>query len=173
MMPRVCLIAAASLNDVIGDSGGIPWKLPGDLKNFKKITMGKPIIMGRKTWDSIGGKPLPGRLNIVISREPSLYLEGAEVYRCLHAALSRAEWWADNRGLSEVMVIGGSQIYEQAMPFAHRIYLTRVNQEFHGDSTFPKIDPTLWTPSTSPVMGESSESPSYTFQVWDLKRPPI
>ena len=107
----LCLIAALAENRVIGRDNQLPWHLPADLKHFKARTLGKPIIMGRKTWDSLG-RPLPGRLNLVVSRQPDMRLEGAEVLPSLDAALARAEQWAREQGVDELMLIGGAQLYE-------------------------------------------------------------
>ena len=108
------LIAAHAENRVIGIDNSMPWHLPGDFKYFKATTLGKPIIMGRKTWDSLG-RPLPGRLNIVVSRQPGLQLQGAEVFGSLEQALVRAEQWAREKGVDELMLIGGAQLYGQAL----------------------------------------------------------
>src|SRR5690606_38923841 len=112
-------------NRVIGLDNHMPWHLPADLKHFKATTLGKPIIMGRKTWDSLG-RPLPGRLNIVVSRQSGLELEGAEVFGNLPAALQRADQWAREQGVEELMLIGGAQLYAEALPLAERLYLTRI-----------------------------------------------
>jgi len=107
------LIAALGENRVIGVDNSMPWHLPADFKYFKATTLGKPIIMGRKTWDSLG-RPLPGRLNLVVSRQTDLQLEGAEVFATLEAAVERAQAWAHEQGVNEVMLIGGAQLYTQA-----------------------------------------------------------
>lgn len=173
MMPRLCLIAAAAKNNVIGDHGKLPWKIPADLRYFKAVTLGKPVIMGRKTWDSIGGKPLPGRLNIVISRDPDLYLETAEVYHSFHAAIRRAEWWAEERNISEVMLIGGGDLYQQGLPYAHKVYLTRVDLEASGDAHFPELDSRLWKCSSTAPVEAQEDTPAHDYQVWELKRPSL
>ena len=133
------LIAALGENRVIGVDNSMPWHLPGDFKYFKATTLGKPIIMGRKTWDSLG-RPLPGRLNIVVSRQADLVLEGAEVYPSLEAAVVRAEEWAKEQGVDEVMLIGGAQLYAQGLAQADRLYLTRVALSPEGDAWFPEFD---------------------------------
>jgi len=127
---RISIVVAMDRNNLIGSRNGLPWRLPADLKHFKSVTMGKPIVMGRKTHDSIG-RALPGRRNIVISRDPD-YSPADEciVVESLEAALESA------RGAEEVMVIGGASIYEQALPLASRIYLTRIDAEFQGDTWF-------------------------------------
>jgi dihydrofolate reductase len=133
----ISLIVAASENHVIGVRGELPWRLPADLKRFKAITMGKPIVMGRLTWESIG-RPLPGRLNIVISRQPDFVAEGCTVVGSPEAAISAAG------DAPEVMVIGGGHIYKQFLPLADRIYLTRVHAEVEGDAFFPELDESKW-----------------------------
>ena len=137
------LIAALGENRVIGVDNSMPWHLPGDFKYFKATTLGKPIIMGRKTWDSLG-RPLPGRLNIVVSRQADLVLEGAEVYPSLEAAVVRAEEWAKEQGVDELMLIGGAQLYAQGMAQADRLYLTRVALSPEGDAWFPEFDLNQW-----------------------------
>ncbi|HAW24737.1 MAG TPA: diacylglycerol kinase, partial [Pseudomonas sp.] len=121
----LAMIAALADNRVIGLDNKMPWHLPADLKHFKATTLGKPIIMGRKTWDSLG-RPLPGRLNLVVSRQPDLQVEGAETFTTLDAALVRAEQWAREQGVDELMLIGGAQLYTQALGQAQRLYLTRI-----------------------------------------------
>src|SRR5207253_10064109 len=137
------LIAALGENRVIGVDNSMPWHLPGDFKYFKATTLGKPIIMGRKTWDSLV-RPLPGRLNIVVSRQVDLQLEGAEVYPSLEAAVARAQEWALEQGTDEVMLIGGAQLYTQGMDQADRLYLTRVALSPEGDAWFPEFDLAQW-----------------------------
>ena len=133
----ISLIVAASANNVIGAQGELPWRLSDDLRRFKEITMGKPIVMGRKTWDSIG-RPLPGRQNIVITRQPGFAAEGCDVVTSVAGAISAAG------NAAEVMVIGGSQIYELFLPRADRLYLTRVHAEVEGDAFFPVITEQEW-----------------------------
>lgn len=134
------LIAAMSQNRVIGRAGGLPWKLPDDMKFFMRTTTGHTILMGRKTWESFpGGKALPNRRHLVISRQPDYIAQGAEVVATLDQALKLAA------GDGEVFVIGGGQIYEQAIRRAQRIYLTLVHGEVEGDVLFPRIDPLRWS----------------------------
>ena len=132
----ISLIVAVAENGVIGQDNGLPWRLPGDLRRFKALTMGKPIIMGRKTYDSIG-KPLPGRTNIVITRQSDLHLSGCIVVGSLAEALSCIN-------AEEYMVIGGADIYRQALPLAQRVYLTQVHATIEGDAFFPALDSTQW-----------------------------
>ena len=128
----ISLIAAMDRNRLIGNNNQLPWHLPADFAHFKAVTMGKPIVMGRKTWESIG-RPLPGRTNIVLSRNPDLQLDGAQ------CASSLAEARALASDSPELMVIGGSVVYELAMPEAQRLYITHVDGEFEGDAWFPLI----------------------------------
>lgn len=136
-----CYVAIAD-NGVIGRDGGLPWKLSTDMKRFKETTMGKPIVMGRKTWESFPKRPLPGRLNIVISRDKAFQAEGAVVGGSLEEALAIAEQEAGPDG--EAAIIGGGQIYRQALPLADRLYVTHVKAEIDGDTRFPAIDPDVW-----------------------------
>lgn len=133
----ISIIVAASENNVIGAAGDLPWRLSDDLKHFKATTLGKPIVMGRKTWDSIG-RPLPGRQNIVVTRQVGLVAEGCDVVASLEDAVVAAG------DAEEIMIIGGSQIYSHALPLAARLYLTRVHAEIDGDAFFPEIDETEW-----------------------------
>ncbi len=135
-MKKISLIAAIGQNSVIGNDNKMPWHLPADLKFFKQTTMGKSILMGRKTWDSIG-KPLPGRKNIVISRNNAFNPDGATIADNLQDAITAAD-------SEEVMIIGGATIYQQSMPLADHLYITRINHHFEGDAFFPKIDPLSW-----------------------------
>ena len=137
MKPRLTLIAAVARNGVIGKDNAMPWRLPEDLKRFKVLTMGHSIIMGRKTWTSLG-RALPGRHNIVISRDPDYAAAGATVVNSLAAALAAS---ADS---DEVFVIGGAEIYALALTQADRLQLTEIAEDFAGDSYFPQVDRALW-----------------------------
>lgn len=140
---KLAIIVAMAENRVIGVNNNLPWYLPQDLKYFKAVTMGKPIIMGRKTHESIG-KPLPGRTNIVISRNPMAEYEGCSVVGSLTEAIELAENQCLIDGAPEAMVIGGAQIYEAALPFAERLYLTEVHASVRGDAFFPRFDRNEW-----------------------------
>jgi len=130
-------------NRTIGRNNALPWHLPEDLKYFKRVTLGKPIIMGRKTCDSIG-RPLPGRTNIVITRDAGFQAEGARVVLSLEQALALAEKICLIDGAEEAVVIGGAQIYALALPLADRLYLTQVHADVEGDAHFPPLDLALW-----------------------------
>ena len=159
------LIAALAENRVIGIENRMPWHLPGDFKYFKATTLGKPIIMGRKTWDSLG-RPLPGRLNLVVSRQAGLTLEGAEVFTTVEAAHQRAEAWAREQGVDEVMLIGGAQLYEQALPIADRLYLTRVALQPEGDAWFPAFDEAQWHCVERAEQPANEPAPAHRFETW-------
>ena len=134
---KISIIVAAAMNNVIGRDGELPWRLPEDLRRFKQLTIGKPIIMGRLTFESIG-KPLPERRNIVLSTRDGLTIEGCEVVATPDAALRVAG------GAEEVMIIGGGRVYAQMLPMADRIYMTRVNASINGDTFFPEISDKEW-----------------------------
>lgn len=159
----LALIAACAHDNVIGLDNKMPWHLPADLKHFKATTLGKPIIMGRKTWDSLG-RALPGRLNIVVSRQADLQLEGAEVFADLATAVERAEQWAREQGVDEVMLIGGGQLYTQALPLASKIYLTRIDLAVQGDAFFPAFSG--WTCVESEAHPPADATPGYIFETW-------
>ncbi len=137
------MIAAVARNGVIGNGNAMPWRLPGDFAFFKRTTMGKPLVMGRATFESIG-RPLPGRTNIVVSRRPGFQPDGVIVIDDLDAALEHAHAIAQADGAAEVMVGGGGEIYRQAMPRADRLYVTHVELEPEGDTRFPSISPEEW-----------------------------
>src|SRR5690349_15195678 len=130
-MPIIAMIAGVARNNVIGADGGIPWKIPSDMAFFKRTTMGKPIVMGRKQYETVG-RPLPGRTNIVVTRQAGYQPEGVTVLDNLGAALDHARAVAAADGASEVMVIGGGEIYAQAMPLAARLYISHVDLEPEG-----------------------------------------
>ena len=136
-------MVAAAENGVIGNNNALPWYLPEDLRYFKRVTMGKPIIMGRKTFESIG-RPLPGRTNIVITRNTTLQVEGVKVVYSLDEALELAASIALLDGAQEAVVIGGAQIYQAAIPGADRLYLTKVHANVEGDAVMPDINWARW-----------------------------
>lgn len=138
--PRIVLVVAVASNGVIGRDGDLPWRLPSDLKRFKQLTLGKPVVMGRRTWDSIG-RPLPGRPNIVITRDPAFSAPGAQVVASLDDALAAARREAETLGVDEICVIGGGQIYAQVFDRADILHVTHVDADVEGDTRFPDIDP--------------------------------
>jgi len=131
------IVVAMDRNRLIGRGNTLPWRLPADLKHFKAVTMGKPIVMGRRTYESIG-RPLPGRTNIVVSRDPRYAAPGCTVVPSIDAALAAAD------GAPEIMLIGGAQLYAELLPRARRIYLTRIDAAFEGDTWFPELAPGGW-----------------------------
>lgn len=136
----ISLIWAMADNRVIGIENRLPWKLPADMQWFRKQTMGKPIIMGRKTFESFGAKALPGRANIIITHDKAYQTEGAVVVHSVDEALQEAE----QKNAEEVMIIGGASFYEQMLPKADRLYVTLVHGSFEGDAFFPEVDFSKW-----------------------------
>jgi dihydrofolate reductase len=150
-------VVAVAENGVIGRDNALPWRLPNDLKFFKKTTLGHPILMGRATFDSIG-RPLPGRLNLVLSHKRDLHIEGCTVVHSLDDAI------AAGADASELMVVGGAQVYAQILPRADRIYLTRVHADVAGDTYFPAIDTTQWrAESTERYEADAQHAHAYSF----------
>jgi len=136
---RLSIIVAMAENGVIGREGGLPWRLSDDLRNFKELTMGHTVVMGRRTWESIG-RPLPGRQMVVVSRQPDYQASGCQVVTSLDDALEIAQQVDDD----EVFVIGGAEIYRLALPRVERFYLTRVHADVEGDARFPALDLVAW-----------------------------
>jgi dihydrofolate reductase len=164
---RKALIVAMSQNRVIGRNNQLPWHLPGDLKYFKQATMGKPIIMGRKTWDSIG-RPLPGRMNVVISRNAAWEAPaGTVAASSLNEALKKAGAHAELEGGDEVMIIGGGQIYAEALATVDRMYITKVHAEIDGDAFFPEVNWEEWEEIGREDFSASDNNPyDYSFIVY-------
>ena len=136
-MTRIVLVAAVAANGIIGKDGQLPWHLPEDLKHFKRVTMGHPVIMGRKTWQSLKG-PLPGRENIVITRQAGYEARGAAVASSLEAALALCA------GESVACVIGGEELFKESLPMASGLVMTEIKQDFAGDTRFPDYDRSRW-----------------------------
>lgn len=137
------IVVAVARNGVIGRGNDLPWRIPSDLKNFKATTLGKPVIMGRRTWDSLPRKPLPGRANFVVSRSVTA-LEGAQVFSDADDTVEAARKVAAKAGASEVCLIGGAALYEALLPLVARIYLTEVDLAPEGDAHFPVLNPREW-----------------------------
>lgn len=154
--PRLSIIVAMSRNRVIGAGGTIPWHLPGELKRFRNITMGHHIIMGRKTWESIG-RPLPGRTAVVVTRQTGYQARGAIVARSLDEAIAAC------RNDEEIFVIGGAELYAQALPRASRLYLTVVEGEIEGDTRMPVFDAGAWHEIASESF-EADEHHAYSYR---------
>ncbi len=166
----VAMIAAVAANGVIGRDNTLPWHLPGDLQFFKTTTLGKPIVMGRRTFESIG-RPLPGRLNIVVTRDPEWRAKGVEVAPDSDTALQRALDVAAQEGVDEVMVIGGAGLYAALLPRAQRLYLTRVHAEVAGDTYFPPVDWSQWQELSREDCSAGGGNPfDYSFVVYQRCR---
>jgi dihydrofolate reductase len=143
MSVTTSLIVAVARNGVIGRNGQLPWRMPSDLKTFRRLTMGKPIVMGRKTYQSIG-RPLDGRDNIVVTRDPGFEAEGVSVFNSVTEALVLARALARTNGSDEVMIIGGGDIFAATLDQAQRVYWTEIAAEPEGDISFPALDPSDW-----------------------------
>ena len=161
------LIVAMSENHVIGVNNKLPWRLPNDLQYFKRVTMGKPVVMGRKTFESIG-KPLPGRRNIVISRQSDYSVAGVDVVDSLTSAVALGKDIAFIDGHDEVMVIGGAQIYQQALALAERLYITHVAANIEGDAFFPQVDwQSYQEVAREDFVAQDANPYDYSFVVYD------
>jgi dihydrofolate reductase len=162
MSPRLTIIAAVAKNGVIGRDNQLPWRLPEDMQHFKALTMGHAVVMGRKTWESLPPKfrPLPGRANIVVSRDPGYRAEGATVAGSVAAALAAAQ------GAREVFVIGGAELYAQALPAATRLELTEIAADFAGDAHFPAFDRRAWR-ETAREFRHAEAGFDYAFVTYD------
>lgn len=159
------LLAAAAENNAIGLNGQLPWRLPADLQWFKRHTLGHPVLMGRKTWDSLG-RPLPGRANLVVSRQANLLLPGAHVFADVREAIAYAR---QLDGGEEVFGIGGGELYRLLLPLADRVLLTRVHATVAGDAFFPKLNPADWR-EVSRESHPADERHAYAFTFLDLRR---
>lgn len=166
---KVSMIVAVGANGAIGKENKMLWHIPEDFKYFKETTMGKPMIMGRKTFDSIG-RPLPGRLTIVITRDENWSYDGVKVVHDLDSALAAAFAEAEAKNAEEVMVVGGAQIYQQAMERTDRIYYTEVHQSYQCDARFPALDKEIWQEvSREDHQAKTEGKPDYSFVVFDRK----
>ena len=156
---QLSVIVAADRGGAIGLRGGMLWHLPGDLRRFKAITTGKAVVMGRKTWESLPRRPLPGRLNVVITRQPGYRAEGATVVGSLREAVGVAA------GSPEIFFIGGGEVYRQAMPMATRLYLTRIlDRAPEADTWFPDVDPREWTLTETESVPADGPAPACRFE---------
>jgi len=158
-MAIISLLVAVAENGVIGRDNKLPWHLPADLKRFKQLSIGKPTVMGRKTWESLG-RPLPGRRNIVITRNPGYQAEGAEVVHSLDEAIKISG------DAEEIIIIGGGEIFQLSLPIADRIYYTHVRAVVEGDAYFPPIDWSQW----DPVYQEAGQGGELPFDYVDYNR---
>ena len=166
---KLSMIVAVAENGVIGRNNSLPWYLPNDLKYFKQTTMGKPVIMGRKTYESIG-KPLPGRTNIVITRQADYQPEGVKVVNSVEAAKELAESVCLIDGQDEAMIMGGAEIYALSLPYTDRLYLTEVHADVQGDAFFPEYDKSRWQEVAREDFAAAGPNPySYSFVVYEAK----
>jgi dihydrofolate reductase len=166
---RISLVVAVAENGVIGAGGQLPWKLSADLKTFRKLTMGKPVIMGRKTFQSLG-RPLDGRDNIVLTTDPFFEADGVSVVHTFADALTLARTLAATRGADEIMVIGGAEVFRAALPHAERIYWTAVEARPEGDVLFPDVDLSNWTEvERRPLPSSAKDDVTATLRVLDRK----
>ncbi|MFT6390230.1 MAG: dihydrofolate reductase [Cellvibrionaceae bacterium] len=164
-MADLSIIVAMAHNRAIGKDNRLLWHLPEDLKYFKRTTMGKPMIMGRKTFESIG-RPLPGRLNIVVTRQQDWQHEGVKVVHSIDAAMDLANSQASIDDIAEVMMIGGAELYQSALPAAKKIYLTRVDADIDGDAFFPELIDGEWEEVSRQAFSASEDNPyAYAFCV--------
>ena len=168
MKMKLALICAMAANGVIGNNNQLPWRLPEDLRHFRRTTMGHGIIMGRKTWESIGG-PLPGRANIVVSGQPGYRAEGASVRDSLEAALKLAENTAAIDGAEQAFVIGGAELYRKAMPLATLFHLTRIHAEVAGDTFLTGFDEAEWRELSREDFFRDEENP-FNYSICLLRR---
>jgi dihydrofolate reductase len=164
----IAFVAAVARNGVIGEGGRLPWHIASDLKRFKAITLGKPVIMGRKTWESLPRKPLPGRTNIVLTRHENYHAEGAAVVTSLDAALAAAA----KTGASEICVIGGGELFGALMARASRLYLSEVDLRPSGDTLFPAINPLDWHETSRETFDPGPQDDAgFTLRVLDRINP--
>ena len=170
-MTSIAMIVACSENGVIGKDNALPWRLPEDLKYFKRTTLGKPVVMGRLTYESIG-RPLPGRPNIVVTRQPTWSEPGVDKAESIKKALEIAQSYVDKSAAEEAMIIGGAQIYRESVALCNRIYLTRVHAEIDGDAFFPELKMKEWKEvSRERYAASEDQKYDYSFVVLDRIAP--
>jgi len=162
---KISLVVAASDNHAIGKDNQLLWHLPKDMRFFKNTTWALPILMGRKTFESLGNKPLPGRLNLVITRQADVTYNGATVVSSLEEAISMAK----QNDYKELMVIGGGEIYTMALPIANSIYLTRVHTTIEGDTYFPVLGTDWVMESSEPHLADEKHAFNFDFEIWHRK----
>lgn len=165
------MIAGVAENGVIGSHQTIPWRIPSDFAYFKATTMGKPMIMGRKQFETVG-KPLPGRANIIVTRQKDYRCDGTLVFASIDAALAEAQKIASSDAVDEIMVIGGGELYKQFMGRADRLYISHIDLRPEGDVLFPTIKPEEWMVVDQPAFTPSpKDSASYRVKVYERRRP--
>ncbi len=163
------IIAAVAANRTIGITkngrGDVPWHLSEDLRRFKRRTLGHLVVMGRATWDSIGAKPLPGRTNLVLTRNPELVAPGAQVVATLDEAIALGR----ERGETELFVVGGAVVYTAALPLVDRLDLTRIEAEYPGDAYFPNVDWSAWNQIENERREAEGDAPAFAFTLWERR----
>ena len=170
-MPAIVFVVAVAENGVIGHGGGMPWRLPTDLRHFRAVTLGRPVVMGRRTFQAVG-RPLPGRDNIVVTRDRTLAVEGAHVAHSLEEALALGARLAEAHGVDEIAVIGGAEIFAALLDRADRIHLTRVHARPEGDTFLPPLDPAEWRETRrETVRAGGRDSADMTFSVLERRGP--
>lgn len=165
------MIVGVAQNGVIGSDQTIPWRIPSDMAFFKRTTMGKPVVMGRKQYETVG-RPLPGRTNIVMTRQRGYTAEGIVVVQTIDAALAKAREIAEADGVDEIMIIGGGELYAQLMPQADRLYVSHIDLAPDGDVRFPTIDPEIWAVVDRPEVEPSpKDEAAYRVNVYERRKP--
>ena len=171
-MTRIAMIVGVAENGVIGSAQTIPWRIPSDMQFFKRTTMGKPVVMGRKQYETVG-RPLPGRTNIVVTRQPGYQPDGVLVFHSIEAALAKAEEIAEADGVDEIMIIGGGELYAQLMPQADRLYVSHIDLAPKGDVRFPVIDQAIWAIVDLPEVEPSpKDDAAYRVKVYERRKDP-
>ena len=171
-MTRIAMIVGVAENGVIGSAQTIPWRIPSDMQFFKRTTMGKPVVMGRKQYETVG-RPLPGRTNIVVTRQPGYQPDGVLVFHSIEAALAKAEEIAEADGVDEIMIIGGGELYAQLMPQADRLYVSHIDLAPEGDVRFPVIDQAIWAIVDLPEVEPSpKDDAAYRVKVYERRKDP-
>ena len=169
MRVKIAMIAGVAENGVIGSDQTIPWRVPSDMAFFKRMTMGKPIVMGRKQYETVG-KPLPGRTNIVVTRQRDYHPEGVLVFHDVKTAVEKARDIAAAEGVDEIMIIGGGELYAQMMERADRLYITHIDLSPAGDVRFPVIAPEQWTVVDLPEVAPSpKDEATYRVKVYERR----
>jgi dihydrofolate reductase len=170
MSARISMIAAVAENGVIGSDQTIPWRIPSDFAYFKRTTLGKPVVMGRKQFETVG-KPLPGRANIIVTRQQGYHPEGTVVFGGINAALDHAQQIAAADGVDEIMIIGGGELYAQLMDRADRLYISHIDLHPEGDVRFPVIKPEDWAVIDLPeVTPSEKDSATYRVKVYERRK---
>jgi len=166
--PKLSIVVAKSRNHVIGRDGDLPWRLSSDLKHFKRVTLGKPCLMGRVTWESLPF-PLPGRPNLVLTRDKAYAAKKAEVFHDMHAMIGRGFELAGEMNVDEIILMGGAQLYARLMPFCDKLYISDVDAVIDGDAHFPVISPFDWTMTHEELVPKSRKD-DYPFTIREYLR---